>query len=90
MVNGDVYPSGSSGFPGPLGCNTCSCDNGQLTCTEEGCSSACPPDSVNGSQCAQCGPTDACEIVEYTCLKLCADTCDTGVCLDGVCRNVCG
>ena len=90
LVNGQVYPSGAGGFPGPLGCNTCSCDDGQLLCTEEGCSTACPPDSVMGTQCAECGPSDGCAIVEHTCLKLCSDTCEIGDCIDGVCRNLCG
>jgi hypothetical protein len=89
-VNGQVYPSGSTGFPGPLDCNTCSCADGELTCTEEACPSACPPDSVPGSQCAECGPSDGCEVVEYTCLKVCSDTCDVGDCFDGLCKNVCG
>ncbi len=90
-VNGQDYPSGSSGFPGLFGCNTCVCNNGSLICTvDDPCPSACPPDSVPGSQCAQCGPTDACEVIELTCLKVCQETCDVGLCVDGKCQNVCG
>ena len=89
-VNGQTYPDGSSGFPGLFGCNTCVCNDGDLICTDEACASACPPNAIQGSHCAQCGPADGCEIVEFTCLEVCTDTCDVGVCLDGTCRNVCG
>ena len=88
-VNGEVYPSGSSGFAGPLECNLCGCDDGALTCTREACESACPPNSVPGSRCAQCGPSGGCDVVEYTCLVLCADVCDDGSCVDGVCQRLC-
>ena len=37
QVNGRVYPSGSSDIPAPDGCNTCTCDNGVLVCTEMAC-----------------------------------------------------
>jgi hypothetical protein len=91
-INATVYPSGTSAVPHPFSCNTCTCMDGQLTgCTEADCPVACPPDSVPSSQCAQCGPVDSCEVVEHACLPVCTGTtCQAGVCLDGVCKMVCG
>ncbi len=90
-VNGVVYESGRTGVPDPFSCNTCDCENGELVnCTQRDCPSACPPNAVMGTQCAQCGPTDGCEVVEHACLVVCSDECSEGLCLDGVCKNVCG
>lgn len=36
-VNGETYPSGTSGIPDPDGCNTCSCEDGALQCTLMAC-----------------------------------------------------
>ena len=88
-VDGVVYPSGSTGIPKPGDCNKCSCIDGQVTnCTEMGCppESDCPAGTVASTQCAQCGPTDNCEIVETACLPTCTDTCATGVCRNGFCE----
>jgi hypothetical protein len=90
MVGGVVYESGATGIPDPFSCNTCDCFDGQLACTEIGCPVECPEGSAPGSRCAQCGPTDGCEIVEHSCLPVCMDLCEGGVCLDGVCKSVCG
>jgi hypothetical protein len=89
-VEGMVYPSGSSGIPDPTSCNTCECTDGQLSCTEINCPRPCPPDSAFGTQCAGCGPADACEVVEHGCLPVCTDTCEAGSCIDGLCRTLCG
>jgi hypothetical protein len=92
-VAGVVYPSGSSGILRPGDCNTCSCLDGELTgCTKKACTpdSACPAGTVASTQCAQCGPTDACEIVEHACLPTCTDSCASGSCADGICRLRCG
>lgn len=89
-VGGVIYKSGASGIPDPVSCNQCQCEDGQLGCTEIGCSVACPKDTAYGTQCAQCGPTDACEIVEHGCLPTCDDTCEQGVCIDHICKTVCG
>ena len=89
-VGGVVYPSGTSGIPDPTSCNKCSCEDGQLSCTEIGCPVPCPTGTRFGSQCAQCGPTDACEVVEHACLPTCTDSCTPGVCSDGLCRQICG
>jgi len=89
-VGGVVYPSGSTGIPDPTSCNKCSCENGRLNCTDIGCGTACPAGTTYGTQCAQCGPTDACQIVEYACLPVCTDTCSNGICAGGICRQVCG
>ncbi len=90
-VDGVVYPSGASGIKDPRSCNLCTCVDGQLGCDEQACpESACPPNAVFGTQCAECGPTDACLVVEHACLFLCAEGCASGTCFDGVCKNVCG
>jgi hypothetical protein len=89
-VNGVIYKSGASGIQDPVSCNQCQCDDGQLGCTEIGCSVDCPPDTAYGTQCAQCSPLDDCEVVEHACLPTCSDACEQGVCLDHLCRRVCG
>jgi len=89
-VGGIVYPSGASGIPDPTSCNKCSCDDGQLSCTEIGCPTPCPAGTEFGSQCAQCGPTDACQVIEYACLPTCTDSCPSGFCSNGICRQLCG
>ena len=94
-VNGQVYSHGTSGIPAPDGCNTCSCDDGVLGCTEIGCMNdpPCPVGMATGTQCALCGPTDACQVVEYGCFKTCVDGCaEMGAsCIAGLClTSVCG
>jgi hypothetical protein len=89
-VSGVVYASGSDNIPDPVSCNTCQCLDGQLLCTEISCPVACPPDSVYGAQCAQCGPADGCEVVEHACLPVCSGSCEGSACIDGVCRSLCG
>jgi hypothetical protein len=89
-IGGVVYASGTSGIPDPRSCNKCSCEDGLLGCTEINCPTPCPSGMEFGSQCAQCGPTDACQVVEYACLPTCTDSCMSGLCLNGICRQVCG
>jgi hypothetical protein len=89
-VNGVVYKSGESGIADPVSCNDCQCEDGKLLCTEIGCPIACPSGTAYGTQCAQCGPTDACDIVEHGCLPACSDVCEQGFCIDGICRTTCG
>lgn len=89
-VGGIVYKSGTGGIPDPVSCNQCECQSGELACTEIGCEKPCPDGTTYAQQCAECGPTDACLVVEHACLPSCTDACAEGVCLDGVCRKVCG
>lgn len=90
-VAGVVYKSGESGIADPVSCNDCQCEDGALACTEIGCPIPCPSGTVYGTQCAQCGPTDACDIVEHACLPACSsDECEQGACIDGICRTTCG
>jgi hypothetical protein len=88
-VSGLVYESGAGNIPDPVSCNTCQCLDGQLLCTEIGCAMPCPPDSAYGTQCAQCGPADECEVVEHACLPVCSSSCESGVCIEGLCRSLC-
>lgn len=90
-VNGVVYPDGAAGIPDPISCNACSCNAGQLSCTEENCPRPCPTGTVLSTSCAQCGPTDACEVVEHACFPSCTATCAEGVCFHGAClTGMCG
>lgn len=91
-VGGVVYPHGANNIQDPFSCNKCSCNAGGLACTEIGCTTPCPPGTTPGTTCAQCGPTDACEIVEHACLSQCSDPkeCATGFCYEGLCRMLCG
>jgi hypothetical protein len=93
MVAGVIYAHGTGGIPALDGCNQCSCDDGALACTKLACGDACPAPLVAGTQCAACGPTDACQLVEYACFAPCestadcdaAELCVSSVCVTGVC-----
>lgn len=92
QVNGKVYPDGATGIRDPFSCNSCSCSDGALVCTEINCPQPCPPNSVPGERCLLCGPADGCELVEIGCLPLCSDTCPNPAetCVNGACRQRCG
>lgn len=97
IVNGKTYASGESDIKDPFSCNRCLCDDGQLICTEAYCPEGeCPPNSVPGRACAQCGPTDACEAYEFGCMIVCEsdEHCPAGTtrdwCVEGTCRTLCG
>ncbi len=93
VVNGITYPDGADGVPDPYSCNSCSCDDGTVgICTEAYCPDECPDDTAPGTECVSCGPADECQSVHTGCLPTCtsADDCDSGICDEGVCRNVCG
>lgn len=94
-VNGVTYPDGSTNVPDPTSCNTCSCDDGQITsCTDIACPTACAEGTILSTECAQCGPTDACQSVRTACLPTCVEQANcaesSGVCIDGACRDLCG
>jgi hypothetical protein len=90
-----VFADGTGNIADPHSCNTCTCMEGQLACTEIGCPSECPPNRAPSTGCAACGPVDQCLIVEHGCLLVCSDSSQcTGEsatqCFDGLCRGVCG
>lgn len=93
-VGGVVYPSGTGDVPDPTSCNSCSCEDGALICTEINCPMPCPEGQVAGQECAACGPTDACEVVRFGCFSSCQDQQDCessgGLCIAQKCINVCG
>lgn len=89
-VSGVVYESGTTGISHPVSCNACECSDGQLICTDIDCPSPCPAQEAYGTQCAQCGPADECEIVEHACLPVCEESCDEGACIQNVCKSLCG
>jgi hypothetical protein len=87
-VAGKVYADGEDNIPDPVSCALCSCYDGQLVCDAiGGCDKPCPDGYGFGTDCAECGPTDACLVPEYDCFKLCGDGCtDPGaVCIQGLC-----
>lgn len=84
-VNGVSYSDGSSGIPDPVSCNVCSCNAGQLSCTEKDCPQPCPAGTVLAVSCAQCRAAGACELIEHACYPTCTDTCADGVCINGAC-----
>ena len=91
MVDGQVYASGTSNVPDPVSCNTCTCIDGYLECDDGAhCPEDCPPDRVYASRCAECGEADRCKVVEHACLPTCSESCDEGVCIQGVCKTLCG
>ena len=90
-VDGQVYASGTANVPDPVSCNTCTCIDGYLECSDGAyCPEECPPDTVYDTQCAQCGAGDGCEVIEHACLPTCTDSCQEGVCIQGVCKSLCG
>jgi hypothetical protein len=94
-VNGVIYPDGANDVPDPMSCNTCSCENGQVTaCTEINCPSSCEDGMIFGTECAECGPGDGCVTTRSGCFPACEtqEECSAmgaGFCLDGQCRNIC-
>jgi hypothetical protein len=51
-VGNVVYPEGSTNVPAADGCNTCSCIEGQLACTEKACPSPKVCGGFTGTECA--------------------------------------
>lgn len=95
-VDGVVYPDGATDVPDPGSCNTCSCVDGEVTvCTEINCPVDCEEGFTLGTECAECGPTDACLSIHTGCLPVCEtqDDCASsgGFCSsEGVCASLCG
>lgn len=95
LVGGLAFPSGAHGIDDPFSCNTCTCFEGQLACTEIHCPEDCPPNRKPETSCAQCGPADGCEVLEHGCLLVCSEDSDCAGttapdCFNGLCMNVCG
>lgn len=95
-VDGVEYPDGSTDVPDPGSCNTCSCVDGVVTgCTEINCPVECEEGFSLGTECAECGPTDACLSIRTGCLPQCEtqdDCSDSGsdCSSEGVCTYACG
>lgn len=69
-----TFTEAAINVPDPASCNTCSCNAGEVNgCTEIACPVDCPDDMQNGTDCALCGPTDACDIVRTGCLWTCTE-----------------
>lgn len=88
-VDGVIYSDGSSRIVDPTSCNTCTCSDGTLACTDIDCPKPCPAGTQFATSCAQCGAADACEVVEHACHPTCTDACDEGTCIDGACIADC-
>lgn len=89
-VDGSVYADGASSLPDPTSCNTCTCRDGELSCTNLDCPEPCPKDTKLAKSCAQCGSRLDCDVVEHACQPTCSDTCSSGAtCVDGACVPDC-
>ncbi len=88
-VRGVVYADGESDIPSPTdGCNTCTCSDGTLACTEIGCEETpCPEGQTFGQDCAECGAAATCALPEYDCFWPCSAGCaDRNLyCVDDLC-----
>ncbi len=91
-VDGVLHPHGEDGIGDPVSCNTCSCSDGQLVCTDIACDEPCPSGQAFGMDCAQCVPVDNCEVVRIGCLPSCQgdEDCDQGSCQHSACAMLCG
>jgi len=91
-VDGRIYADGEDGIPDPVSCNQCTCQDGQLLCTEIACPEPCPEGNGYGTECSQCGPADECLVVRHACFPSCVDECEGGrACSNGVCvTGLCG
>jgi hypothetical protein len=89
-----IYPNGARGIPDQTSCNTCSCVDGELVCTQNDCPLPCPvPGMSVGKSCYLCGADDTCEIVLHGCHTPCAgdENCNGyDTCHDGICQSLCG
>lgn len=86
-VFGSIYESGTTDIPVPMSCNTCTCEEGHVECTEnEGCAPTCPDGSAFFDDCAHCG-ANGCELPEYECFPKCDHGCHNGdaLCVEGLC-----
>jgi hypothetical protein len=93
QVNGNRYPHGASNVDDPTSCNTCSCEDGELTvCTDAECpTEPCATGTQLATSCAVCGPGDGCEVRRTDCHPACEDhtDCDEGTCVEGACVVLC-
>ena len=89
------YPSGDTTFPDPTSCNTCSCDDGEVTaCTDIACPTPCPDGFIASTDCGECSQLSmGCSIPRTACLPECmaGNTCGdgSGSCVDGACKVLC-
>lgn len=91
VVDGTTYPHGATGIKDPFSCNRCECFDGSLGCTEIGCETACPPDTIAGSRCIACTPFGGCTQVETACVQPCEGSCAQRPlqCIGGTCQVTC-
>jgi len=88
VVGGVIYQSGAGDIADPFSCNRCICYDGKLACDDRDCPAPCATGTAPATSCSKCGGS-VCEAVEIGCLPACTDTCESGVCKDGVCQQVC-
>jgi hypothetical protein len=84
-VGGVFYADGSPSIPDPVSCNTCTCADGKLSCTDLACPRPCSAGTKLATSCAQCGFAGSCDVVEHACRPTCVDACAEGLCVEGVC-----
>jgi hypothetical protein len=93
-VGDTVYAHGALGIDDPFSCNTCSCEDGKLVCTEQDCPIDCPEGTVADQwSCDECGPGGTCLVTFWGCLPRCSAsmTCPEAMpsCFRGACRRAC-
>ncbi len=94
QIEDQVFLHGATNVPDLTSCNTCTCQDGEITsCTEINCPSPCAAGKVAGKRCSACGPASAtCESVKHACLQACEDSVDCqpgSQCIDGACIILC-
>lgn len=83
-VGEETYKSGTMGIPAADGCNTCSCDDGQLSCTERACGNPCAEETTGALR----DPVEAPKMPMDDCNSC---RCEGGqmVCTDLYCPSTC-
>jgi hypothetical protein len=81
-----IWASGAKRVPDPFSCNTCSCDDGKLNCTERDCPKACPDRSMPALGCLDCVDND-CHLAHYDCFTSIYVDCHDGGCFA---QSACG
>jgi hypothetical protein len=82
-----IYASGAKHVPDPYSCNTCACQDGKLSCTEQLCPKPCPDNSMPALGCLEC-VDDECRLAHYACFtSIYVDCNDSGCFAQSACGD---